>query len=591
VLSIALLPVVGVPLYYLVGERRIRRHIRAKISAVGSIESSLENRVKPKDLPSAVAESCGSVLAKAGSPPPVTGNRVSIINRGDEAYNAVLGLIEEARDHIHAQFFILDVDPVGKRFLHALTSRVKAGRKLLITDGATGFCGGMNIGKKYMGPRQEEYQWRDLGVVIRGPAVRDLQVVFLDDWAFATDETRVAGHLFPSLTLPTGKSSQDGALQVVTSGPDRALRPIYQGVFTAFTSARRRIWISTPYFVPDDAIGTALENAALRGIDVRLIVPEKSDLRMVGLAGRSYFHDMMQAGVKIHLYRPTNIHTKSLIIDDDVGVVGSSNVDIRSFFLNFELGVFLLPDLLPAVLTGPPVMPSPGLSRSLFLAAGAEKRGENGCALLPEDSGDHHRPVVEPLVGGDPEEAVDRSRLGIGRPEDDFGNPGGNGGPCAHRAGLEGHHETAPCKPVVGEFLCRLAQREDLGVSRGVVSQDLAVVRPGDDLAGGPDHDRADRNLSLFRSLLRLEEGGPHPPLPVSHGEIRGNRSSVPEEAPRTGSDSPPSARRGRACCRRAISSTVRPVLPREGFSSPPCPAATRGAARGGAFASAGKTS
>ncbi|MBK5095842.1 MAG: hypothetical protein JJE32_09215 [Deltaproteobacteria bacterium] len=128
---------------------------------------------------------------------------------------------------------------------------------------------------------------------------------------------------------------------MVTSGPDRALRPIYQGVFTAFTSARRRIWISTPYFVPDDAIGTALENAALREIDVRLIVPEKSDLRMVGLAGRSYFHDMMQAGVKIYLYRPTNIHTKSLIIDDDVGVVGSSNVDIRSFFLNFELGVFL----------------------------------------------------------------------------------------------------------------------------------------------------------------------------------------------------------------------------------------------------------
>jgi cardiolipin synthase len=128
---------------------------------------------------------------------------------------------------------------------------------------------------------------------------------------------------------------------VVASGPDRALRPIYQGVFTAFTSARRRIWIATPYFVPDDAIETSLENAALRGIDVRIIVPEKSDLRMVWLAGRSYFDELMMAGVKIYLYRPTNIHSKLLIIDDDVGVVGSSNVDIRSFFLNFELGVFL----------------------------------------------------------------------------------------------------------------------------------------------------------------------------------------------------------------------------------------------------------
>jgi cardiolipin synthase len=178
-------------------------------------------------------------------------------------------------------------------------------------------------------------------VVISGPAVRDLQVIFLDDWAFATEEAGPPGHLFPSLPPQMVDPAQAGTLQVVTSGPDRALRPIYQGVFTAFTSARRRIWIATPYFVPDDAIGTSLENAALRGIDVRLIVPEKSDLRMVWLAGRSYYDGLMQAGVKIHLYRPTNIHSKTLIIDDDVGVVGSSNVDIRSFFLNFELGVFL----------------------------------------------------------------------------------------------------------------------------------------------------------------------------------------------------------------------------------------------------------
>jgi len=391
VLSIALLPVVGIPLYYLVGERRIRRHIRAKIGAVGSVESSVENRVRPRDLSSSVAADCGSVLAMAGAPPPVAGNQVVILHRGDEAYRAVLGLIEEARDHIHAQFFILDVDRIGKRFIHALAARAKSGirvrllldavgswralrgivkplrraggevaeflpalplhrkwsahlrnhRKLLITDGMAAFCGGMNIGKSYMGPKWEKSQWRDLGVVINGPAVRDLQVVFLDDWAFATEETGPPGHMFPSLPPLKVNPSQAGTLQVVTSGPDRALHPIYQGVFTAFTSARRRIWIATPYFVPDDAIGTALENAALRGIDVRLIVPEKSDLRMVRLAGRSYFDKLMLAGVKIFLYQPTNLHSKTLIIDDDVGVVGSSNVDIRSFFLNFELGVFL----------------------------------------------------------------------------------------------------------------------------------------------------------------------------------------------------------------------------------------------------------
>src|SRR4030066_424637 len=200
------------------------------------------------------APACGGVLAKAGAPPPVAGNRVSLISRGDEAYRAVLGRMQAARDHIHAQFFILDVDPIGKRFIHALAARAKAGirvrllldavgswralrrlvrplqraggevaeflpalplhrkwsahlrnhRKLLITDGMAAFCGGMNIGKNYMGPKREKHQWRDIGVVIHGPAVRDFQVVFLDDWAFATDETGPAGHLFPPPPPPKG---------------------------------------------------------------------------------------------------------------------------------------------------------------------------------------------------------------------------------------------------------------------------------------------------------------------------------------------------------------------------------------------------
>jgi cardiolipin synthase len=390
VLSIALLPVVGVPLYFLVGGRRIRRHIRAKIGAVGSIESSVENRVRPQDLPSPIAATCARVLTAAGAPPPVAWNRVTVIEGGDAMYGALLRMIEEARDHIHAQFFILDVDVIGKRFIHALASRARAGvrvrllldavgswralrqivrplrkaggevaeflpalplhrkwsahlrnhRKLLIADGRTAFAGGMNIGERYMRPRAGPGMWRDSAVIIEGTAVRDLQAIFLDDWAFATEEVGPDGLLFPALPF-LGGQPMDGLLQVVASGPDRAMRPIYQGVFTAFTLARRRIWIATPYFVPDDAISTCLENAALRGVDVRLILPEKSDLKSVWLAGRSYFDDLMRAGVKIHQYLPTNLHSKVLIIDEDVGVVGSSNVDIRSFFLNFELGVFL----------------------------------------------------------------------------------------------------------------------------------------------------------------------------------------------------------------------------------------------------------
>jgi cardiolipin synthase len=199
----------------------------------------------------------------------------------------------------------------------------------------------MNIGKKYMGPRISKEQWRDIAAVIEGPALRDLQSLFLDDWAFATEETLPAGDLFPPPPLFAGGAPPQCALQIAASGPDRVTRPIYEGVFAAFTAARRRLWIETPYFVPDDGIGAALRNAALRGVDVRLIVPGTSDLRIVSLAGRSYFDEMMASGVRIHLYGPTNLHSKVLVVDDDVGVIGSPNVDMRSFFLNFELGVFL----------------------------------------------------------------------------------------------------------------------------------------------------------------------------------------------------------------------------------------------------------
>jgi cardiolipin synthase len=390
-LGIALLPLVGVPLYFLIGVRRIRRNIRAKIATIGSVASSLSHRLRPEDLPTAIAERCGRVLLAAGTPPPTEGNRVTFLRTGNEAYEAVLTLIGSAKDHLHAQFFILDVDPVGRRFIQALAARAREGirvrllldaagswralrrtvrplrdaggeveafmpafplhrrwsahlrnhRKLLIADGRKAFTGGMNIGKKYMGPRSAKEQWRDIAAVIEGPALPDLQALFLDDWAFSSGETLPEGVLFP----PPARFAEDDpppcALQVAASGPDRATRPIYEGVFAAFTAARRRLWIETPYFVPDDGIGAALRNAALRGVDVRLIVPGTSDLRIVTLAGRSYYDEMMAAGVRIFLYRPTNLHSKVLVVDDDVGVIGSPNVDMRSFFLNFELGLFL----------------------------------------------------------------------------------------------------------------------------------------------------------------------------------------------------------------------------------------------------------
>jgi cardiolipin synthase len=390
-LAIALLPVAGVPLFFLIGVRRIRRHIRAKTATASIAQAPPEGSLRPEELPSPLAADCGRALSAAGAPSPKAGNRVTFVSGGDEAYDAVFSLISSAKDHVHAQFFILDADVVGKRFIQALAAKAREGvrvrllldavgswralrgivrplraaggdvaaflpafplhrrwsshlrnhRKLLIADGRKAFTGGMNIGKKYMGPRTTKAQWRDRAVVIEGPALADLQALFLDDWAFATEETSPPGDLFPAPRRFPDGDPPPCVLQVAAAGPDRQSRPIYEGVFAAFSAARRRIWIETPYFVPDDGIGAAMRNAALRGVDVRLIVPGTSDLRIVTLAGRSYFDEMMASGVKVYLYRPTNLHAKVLVVDDAIGVIGSPNVDIRSFFLNFELGLFL----------------------------------------------------------------------------------------------------------------------------------------------------------------------------------------------------------------------------------------------------------
>jgi cardiolipin synthase len=238
-LGIALLPLAGVPLYFMIGVRRIRRHIRAKIAAATPAPVPPESGIPPEELPTVAATDCGRALAAAGAPPPRTGNRVTFVSGGDEAYEAVISLVSSAKDHVHAQFFILDVDVVGKRFIQALAAKAREGvrvrllldavgswralrgivrplreaggevvaflpafplhrrwsahlrnhRKLLIADGRKAFTGGMNIGKKYMGPRTTKAQWRDRAVVIEGPALADLQALFLDDWAFATEET------------------------------------------------------------------------------------------------------------------------------------------------------------------------------------------------------------------------------------------------------------------------------------------------------------------------------------------------------------------------------------------------------------------
>jgi len=243
------------------------------------------------------------------------------------------------------------VNPLRKRWAVNLRNH----RKLIVVDGAIGFTGGMNIGNEYSGrlrrklrelrkPEHEHFQ--DAHMRIEGPAVAEMAQAFVEDWAFATDE---------ELRLPAPSAPRDDAglldihdedgsavVAVIPSGPDQrhnANRMVY---FSGIASARRRIWIESAYFIPDQALLTALISSALRGVDVRVIVPASSDAALVRAAARSYYPALLRGGVKVFEYLPTMLHSKTVVVDGRWGLVGSANMDIRSFRLNFELSALVM---------------------------------------------------------------------------------------------------------------------------------------------------------------------------------------------------------------------------------------------------------
>lgn len=222
-------------------------------------------------------------------------------------------------------------------FLQRVNPNFRNHRKILVIDGSTAFTGGVNIGREYLGRRTSE-QWRDFAVLVKGPSCRQLDEVFRDDWEFTT------GRLLPELPAVSAapiRLSQSEWVQVLESGPDTAFQTLHQTLFLGITSAQREILLTTPYFIPDTAIATALAVSALKGVRVRLLLPSKTDVFFVRKAGRSFYDLLLEAGVEIFEYQPKILHSKLMLIDNRWAVVGSANMDIRSFRLNFELNLMV----------------------------------------------------------------------------------------------------------------------------------------------------------------------------------------------------------------------------------------------------------
>jgi len=205
-------------------------------------------------------------------------------------------------------------------------------RKTVVVDGRVAWVGGHNVGDEYVGRDLAFGHWRDTHMRIEGPAVLGVQLAYIEDWRWATDG--MPGGLD---WTPEPVAGQDAQVLVIASGPADEMETASLLFSKAIHSATHRIWIASPYFVPDDAIVQALQLAGLRGVDVRILIPEKADSTLVTLAAYSYFNDIKVAGVKVYRYQDGFLHGKFMLIDDAAATVGTANFDNRSFRLNFEI--------------------------------------------------------------------------------------------------------------------------------------------------------------------------------------------------------------------------------------------------------------
>lgn len=381
IFGLMLLPVVGVPFYLLIGPRRLERKKSRLLAARAQVGRLLEDCEWFHEV-GAHSAALMKVATRTGGVPPMRVEYANVFADGDAKYDALLRAIAEAKHHIHLEYYIFRDDETGRQVLAALMKKARAGvevrllidavgaslsddtegdlddagvklfyfnpafsslqrifnfrthRKIVVIDGTIGFTGGINITDDQSARTNGQTAWRDTSVEIRGEAVQGLQRTFLENWNFASNEKKTGKELDAYFPEPRGRG--DRLVQIIASGPDDGRRGIEAFFIASIGSAQKRVWLTTPYFVPNEPLHSAIVLAAMRGVDVRIILPHQTDSRAVDLASATFHDALLRAGVRIYIYGPPMLHAKTSIIDD-VGVIGSANLDDRSLRLNFEV--------------------------------------------------------------------------------------------------------------------------------------------------------------------------------------------------------------------------------------------------------------
>ena len=386
ILAVVFLPFIGIIWYAFFGQDATKKQVisrrmysKLKKRPIDGMETAIEHTFPEKHAKLIY------LLQNMDYTPLLGGNDVKLFTTGEEKFDHLFADIEKAEKHIHIEYYVLLDDEIGKKLQQALIRKAKEGveiriiydsfgsrkakkkfyedfrkagietepflklslsrltsrlnyrthRKIVVIDGQIGYTGGMNVANRYL-DGFDWGCWRDTHARIEGKGVQGLQSVFLIDWYFVSQTLITSRDYFPAL-----ENYGECPMQIVNSGPLSEENEISHGIMQAIYDARKSIFIQTPYFLPPDAMIDALQAAAIRGVDVRVMMSKRSDVPLVQKASFSYIKDMLKAGVKIYMYYKGFLHSKMIVFDGSLTLIGSANFDSRSFEQNFEVEAFI----------------------------------------------------------------------------------------------------------------------------------------------------------------------------------------------------------------------------------------------------------
>ena len=377
-LLVVLVPVIGIVIYLVFGVRKSPHGMARRESCLGM--------TRCEEVPEQEADLVDRMVRRFDLPGATVGNAMRILPTGEECWQGLVDLIESAEKFIHIQTFVLHLDDVGSDIVERLCEKAKAGvevrlmvdafgtlptryhhfkklvqaggkvvmfdpilrgrghtnlrnhRKIAIADARKVFAGGTNIASEYLGPTPLADRWKDLSFVLEGPSVVNYCEIFCSDWAYAARENLGQSYVVP----PEGIVAKgNDHIQVVPSGPDLKDDVLYDAIIQAIFDAKTRVRCVTPYFIPDDTLMRALALAAKRGVQVDIVTPRKSNHGVANVARGPYLRDLEEAGANILLYEPGMVHAKISLFDDNLAMIGSTNLDQRSLFLNYEVSALV----------------------------------------------------------------------------------------------------------------------------------------------------------------------------------------------------------------------------------------------------------